>query len=583
MKKLNLNSIKTKLIIASILLLTIPIIVLGFFSYQQSSSSLSELGETNLKNSVMMTVELIESLNEAVEQGDLTLQEAQEQVKESILGELGSDGTRPINEKIDLGANGYMFILDSEGNQIAHPFLEGENVWESVDPNGVYSTQELIKTGNDGGGFVYFDWPLNNDENNIEPKVSYSEKDPHWGWIIVSGTYMMDFNKPANTILYNIILIAVVTLIVGISFIWIYSSKIAGPINKVSKQMDLLADGNLAVDDINVQSKDEIGRLAGSMNHMQSRLRDLVSNVSSASERMTEQSEELTQSSNEVKEGSEQVAITMQELASGSEKQAGSASDLSNAMQRFVVEVEAANESGARIHESSGNVLELTEAGNQSMQTSKQQMEKIDQIVHDAVEKVKGLDTQSQEISKLVIVIKDIAEQTNLLALNAAIEAARAGEHGAGFAVVADEVRKLAEKVSDSVKDITKIVTNVQKESGDVAGSLLDGYQEVKAGTSQIEATGEKFNGINQAVMEMADNIKAVTENLKTIAEDSQTMNGSIEEIATIAEESAAGIEETSASSQQTSASMEGVAQSSNDLAKLAEELNHVVNEFKIT
>ncbi|WP_152655526.1 methyl-accepting chemotaxis protein [Oceanobacillus sp. CFH 90083] len=582
MKRLNVKSIKMKLIISSILLLTVPIIVLGFFSYQKSSDSLSELGETNLKNSVVMTVELIETLNKAVEKGDLTLAEAQEQVKESILGELNSDGTRPINENIDLGENGYMFVLDDEGNQMAHPFMEGENVWESIDPNGVYSTQELIKAGNDGGGFVYFDWPVNNDENYIEPKVSYSERDPHWGWTVVSGTYMMDFNKPADAILYNIVLITAVTLVVGMSVIWIFANKIAGPIDKVSKQMDLLADGDLTADDIIVKSNDEVGRLADSMNHMQNRLRDLVSNVSDASNRMTGQSEGLMQSSNEVKEGSEQVAITMQELATGSEKQAGSASDLSNAMQNFVMEVEKAHEAGAQIHETSGNVLNLTEEGNQSMQVSKKQMEKIDQIVQDAVGKVKGLDAQSQEISKLVIVINDIAEQTNLLALNAAIEAARAGEHGAGFAVVASEVRKLAEQVSNSAKDITKIVANVQSESNAVAESLLVGYKEVEEGTNQIESTGEKFNGINQAVMEMVNNIRAVTENLATIAEDSQKMNRSIEEIATIAEESAAGIEETSASSQQTSASMEGVAQSSGELAKLAEELNGLVTEFNV-
>ncbi|GLC89421.1 methyl-accepting chemotaxis protein [Lysinibacillus piscis] len=577
-----MNSIKTKLIVVSILLLTIPIIVLGFFSYQKSSSSLSELGETNLKNSVVMTIELIESLNESVEHGDLTLEEAQERVKEAILGEKNSDGTRPINKNLNLGDNGYMFVVDDAGIEVAHPFIEGENVWESVDANGVHSTQEIIKTANEGGGFIYFNWPLNNDKDKIEAKVAYSEKDPHWGWVVVAGTYMMDFNKPADAILFNIFIIAGITLVIGISVIWIFANNISKPINLISKRMNLLAAGDLTTDEITTKSNDEIGKLAGSMNHMQGRLKELVTNVSHASEKMTKQSTELTQSAHEVKSGSEQVAITMQELASGSEKQADSASELLMAMQGFTREVAMANETGGLIHASSGKVLEMTNEGNQSMKVSKQQMEKIDHIVKDTVDKVKGLDTQSQEISKLVIVIKNIADQTNLLALNAAIEAARAGEHGKGFAIVADEVRKLAEQVSDSVLDITKIVTNVQSESSSVVKSLLDGYHEVEEGTHQIEATGEQFNGINQAVTEMVNNINAVTEKLATIAENSQKMNSSIEDIAAISEESAAGIEETSASSQQTSAAMEEVAQSSNDLAQLAVSLNTLVNEFKI-
>ncbi|WP_130859728.1 methyl-accepting chemotaxis protein [Gracilibacillus phocaeensis] len=583
MKMMQLRSIRAKLITVSILLLIIPITVLGIFSYQKSANSLSELGETNLKNSVALTIELIEALNAEVEEGHLTLEEAQEKVKQAILGEQSSDGTRPINSNINLGENGYMFILDDEGTQITHPFTEGSNTWDSVDPNGVKSTQKHINTANDGGGFVYFHWPLNNDDNNIQPKVSYTEKDPVWGWNVVAGTYMMDFNQPANDLLNNILIIAGITLIIGIAVTWLFANNIATPINRISKQMKELANGDLTTNKTSVKSNDEVGKLADSMNHMQKQLHVLIANVATASEKMSNQSEELTQSSSEVKTSSEQIAMTMEELATGSEKQADSASGLSSEMQNFAKKLAEANQQSREIQAHSENVLTLTNEGNELMHASKQQMEKIDQIVHKAVEKVEGLDTQTKEISKLVYVVKDIAAQTNLLALNAAIEAARADEHGKGFAVVADEVRKLAEQVTDSVDNISKIVANVQNESSTVASSLLDGYHEVEAGTNQMEATDEKFKRINQSVTEMVTNINQVANNLNSITNSSQQFNRSIEDIAAISEQSAAGVEETAASSQQTSSSMEVVAQSSNELSRIAEELDGYVNKFKLT
>lgn len=280
--------------------------------------------------------------------------------------------------------------------------------------------------------------------------------------------------------------------------------------------------------------------------------------------------------------GSEQVASTVQELAAGSETQANNASDLASVMNTFVETVQEANESGLRIEGNSKAVLSMTNDGAELMKQSIQQMEKIHSIVNESVEKVAGLDKQSQEISNLVTVIKDVADQTNLLALNAAIEAARAGEHGKGFAVVADEVRKLAEQVSNSVTDITGIVDNIQKETFIVSDSLKVGYKEVELGKTQIESTGETFEGISVAVTEMVNSITTIGKNLSEISASTQEMNSSVVEIASVSEESAAGIEQTSASVQQTSSIMEEVAGSSKHLANLAEELNTLVREFKL-
>lgn len=576
------SSIKSKLIGISILLLIVPMIVIGMTSYQKSSTSLEQIGKTNLQNSVEFTLATIEAYNSEVSKGTISLESAQEKVKGIILGEKNGDGTRNINASIDLGENGYMIVYSQEGTRIAHPSKEGASAWDDEDENGIKFAQEMIKIANNGGGFTFYNSALPNNKEQIEEKVSYSKVDPNWDWVVTASTYMTDFNQPATELFNIILIVSGISIILGVIIIWFSANLITKPIIKVTEQMGYLADGDLTKELLLIKSKDEISRLADAMNLLHNNLRNSMKKVSETSETLTSHSEELSQSADEVKMGSEQVASTVQELAAGSETQANNASDLASVMNTFVETVQEANESGLRIEGNSKAVLSMTNDGAELMKQSIQQMEKIHSIVNESVEKVAGLDKQSQEISNLVTVIKDVADQTNLLALNAAIEAARAGEHGKGFAVVADEVRKLAEQVSNSVTDITGIVDNIQKETFIVSDSLKVGYKEVELGKTQIESTGETFEGISVAVTEMVNSITTIGKNLSEISASTQEMNSSVVEIASVSEESAAGIEQTSASVQQTSSIMEEVAGSSKHLANLAEELNTLVREFKL-
>lgn len=385
-----------------------------------------------------------------------------------------------------------------------------------------------------------------------------------------------------ENVLRVVTIVTVLVIVVSIATALITSNMISRPINVVMGRMNVIARGNLSGEPLKTKSIDEIGQLITATNEMANGTRKLLQQINGVSESVNGHSEELTQATDEVNAGSQQIAMTMQDLAAGSERQATSASELASIMGSFTTVVGEANENGEKIRGYSNWVLEMTNEGSKLMESSDRQMAKVNEIVYDAVEKVQGLDEQSQEISTLVSVIQDISAQTNLLALNAAIEAARAGEHGRGFAVVADEVRKLAEQVSVSVTEITGIVNSIQNESGIVAESLKAGYKEVELGESQIKTTGETFAGISSAISEMTNNIKTVSTNLSDIADQSQKMSSSIEEIAAISEESAAGVEQTSAAAQQTSSSMEEVAGSSEQLASLAEELNGLVGQFKL-
>lgn len=372
-----------------------------------------------------------------------------------------------------------------------------------------------------------------------------------------------------------------------ITFVSLYMARVislmfAHPIARLMRRMDSITDGVLNHPPLKVTSEDELGRLTRATNKMTDQLQQIIRRIQQDALSVSESSDYLKTSAHEVTTGMTQTELIVAQIAEGTEAQASSAMDLRTLMVSFTLNVDEAHDNSVKVQEHSEYVYQMTQQGQELMDNSQKQMINIDHIVKSAVKKVEGLNEQTSEISQLVDVITAIADQTNLLALNAAIEAARAGEQGKGFAVVATEVRKLAEQVTNSVTDISTIVNAIQHETAGVTQSLARGYQEVEKGALQATQSSETYHNISDAISDMVGNIRNVSENLKQIAGNADQIDSAIENIATISEEAAASAEETAASVAQVTSSMETVAFNAEKLATTSEDLEHLVNTFKL-
>lgn len=385
-----------------------------------------------------------------------------------------------------------------------------------------------------------------------------------------------------NQVLLYLIITIIATLVIVIIVAVFLSRSFSTPIKRITVFMEELAEGNLKNNLNNPERNDEIGQLSRSVVETQSSMRAMLKKISDLSTTVLHKSTAMKVACLEMNEGSHQVATNMQEIALGAEEQASTSFELAQQMDNFSNGIKQANENGTIVHTSSNDVLHITKQGDRLMEESIQQMDKLVEIMNQAVQKVDRLEQQSIEIAKLVNVIQGISKQTNLLALNAAIEAARAGEEGKGFAVVANEVRKLADQVSHSIFDITAIVTNIQSESNSVIEALTNGYKQVEIGSNQIQQTGKAFNQINGSVLDMASKVENITSQLSDITNHSQEINQSIDKIASISQESAASIEETAATVQQTSSSIDLISKNADSLEKLSGELQHMLTKFQL-
>ena len=75
----------------------------------------------------------------------------------------------------------YLFVSEMDGTSFFHavrPDLEGENLWDLEDADGVRITRELITAAAFGGGYVAYRWDnpeVEGDEDGGSPKLGYAE------------------------------------------------------------------------------------------------------------------------------------------------------------------------------------------------------------------------------------------------------------------------------------------------------------------------------------------------------------------------------------------------------------------------
>ena len=574
-------TIRKKLIASSLLLLMVPSLIIGIVSFNSAKNNLDELGATKLRNSVKYSLELIDAMNAEVEKGTLSLEEAKEIVKQKLIGKKNEDGKRLLQTNINLGENGYILMLNDEGVAVGHPSSEGKNVLNLKDSNGKLFIQETIETANNGGGFVYYNYALPSNPQQIEPKITYTEKDPHWGWVVASTTYMKEFNKGANEILNTVIITLVLALTIGIIFISFFAKQIVQPIQSISQHAKQVTNGNLTIDTIQIKNKDELGELANSFNQMVSHLKQMITHVNETSEQVASTSEELSASSEQTNKATEQITESIQQVATGNEKSLQGTKNATEIVTEITTGIEQISTNIQHVSESSIETTNIASTGNEVVKQSIKQMQVVNNTSSEMETVIQSLGKKSNEINEVINLITDIAEQTNLLALNAAIEAARAGEHGKGFAVVAEEVRKLAEQSSQATNKVSNLISDIQSGVENTMEAMNKNQQVVQEGITYVNEAGDSFQKIVNDVNKVSDQIQDISAAIQQINAGTDELVKTMKEAEKIAEDSTGYSQNVAAAAEEQHASIEEVTASATNLAKMAENLHETIHKFK--
>lgn len=341
-----------------------------------------------------------------------------------------------------------------------------------------------------------------------------------------------------------------ISIVIGL---WVNRS-VMNPINDIVRNLKTIREDSDLTVKFRTFNNDELGLISSSLTQVIEHLRGILHSIAEAANTVNSSATELNSFTQETNKRMQQQQAETEQTATAM-----------NEMTATVAEVAQSTSAAA---DSARDADTYAANGNRIVMDSISSMSQLSEQIQKTAQVIGFLSNESQNIGRVLDVIKSIAEQTNLLALNAAIEAARAGEQGRGFAVVADEVRTLAQRTQKSTQEIEAMIATLQQ-------GVKEAVNAMEVGINQVDDANNKANQAGQALKEIVtsvDNIAELNTHIATAAEEqssvAESINRSIIAISDIADYS-------------TRSALE-LSDSVLNLTKLANSMRNQVSAFKL-
>ncbi len=325
--------------------------------------------------------------------------------------------------------------------------------------------------------------------------------------------------------------------------------------NSIMKLLEEVSD--VANGDLTVEAEvtaDMTGAIADSFNYMILQLRRVVSGVKDATQQVSSSASEIQSATEHLANGSEAQARHLMETSTA-------LNDMATSIQQVAVNV---FDSSSVAEQARSNAR----LGSEAVQLTIEGMLRIREQVSESSKRFKRLGESSQAVGEIVQLISDIADRTSILALNASIQAAMAGDAGRGFAVVAEEVERLAERSNQATSEIATLIKTIQTETAEAITAMEESTREVVSGSKLPQNAGVALGEIESVSTRLAGLITQISNATTAQAREAVTLSAAMTEISEVTQHTASGTKQ--------------AAESVSHLSTLAQHLRQSVETFKV-